>query len=473
MDTLKANKSEASIGGLRQKEIEILEGQLLGKLLKPEDEGYPEACVIYNAMIDKKPALIAQCQNVHDVILSVNFARAHALLLAIRSGGHNGPGFGTCDGGLVIDLSPMKGIRVDPKNRTVEVGSGNTWGDVDHATAAFGMATVSGVISTTGVGGLTLGGGHGYLSRKYGLTIDNLLEADVVLADGSFVTANENQNSDLFWALRGGGGNFGVVTSFTYRLHPVGTIVGGPTLWPIDRMDEIMKWYRDFLPNADEDLSGFFAIMVVPPVPIFPEELHNKTVCGVVWCYSGTKESADKVFEPVIDTQPVLYGVQEMPYATLQKAFDALLPPGLQWYWKGGFVKDLADEAIKVHQKYASQVPTTLSTMHLYPIDGAVQRVGANETAWAYRDVKWSRVIGGIDPDPANNERMSEWAKNYWEELYPYSAGGDYINFMMDEGENRIRASYGDNYDRLVKIKTKYDPENLFRVNQNIKPSNP
>jgi FAD/FMN-containing dehydrogenase len=365
----------------------------------------------------------------------------------------------------------MNGVHVDPEARTARVEGGATWGDVDHATHAFGLATVSGIISTTGVGGLTLGGGHGYLSRKYGLTIDNLLEADVVLADGRFVTASEEAHQDLFWALRGGGGNFGVVTSFTFQLHPVDTIIGGETFWPLAQAPEVLRWYRDFIAEAPKDLYGFFAFMEVPPAPPLPEDLHGKKVCGIVWCYTGPTDQADAVFAPVQQVgTPLLHSVHEMPYPDLQSTFDGLYPPGLSWYWKGDFVKELSDEAIAAHMKHA-EVPTTHSTMHLYPINGAVHDVAEEDTPWSYRDATWSMVIAGVDPDPVNDERITGWARSYWEALHPHSAGGAYLNFMMEEGEDRIRVTYRGNYHRLARIKAKYDPDNLFRVNQNITPA--
>lgn len=473
METIQAKKPNGKTIDLNQEALETFKNQLRGQVITPGDEGYKEACKVYNGMIKKQPVIIARCQNVGDIMASVNFARNNELLLAIRSGGHSGPGFGTCEGGLVIDLSPMKGVHVDPENRTVRVDPGCTWGDVDYATHAFGLATTSGLISTTGVGGLTLGGGIGYLDRKYGLTIDNLLEADVVLADGSFVTANKDKNADLFWALRGGGGNFGVVTSFKFKLHPVDTVIGGPTLWPLDQAREVLSWYRSFMTEeASEDLYGFFAFMEVPPGPPFPEELYNKKMCGIVWCYTGPKEKADEVFAPVLKVgEPALHGVHELPYAALQSAFDGLFTPGLQWYWKADFITEISDEALEEHLKFG-EVPNLLSTMHLYPINGAVHRVGKNDTAWSYREANWGMVIAGITADPSENDRVQTWAKNYWKAIHPYSAGGAYVNMMEEEGEERIKASYRDNYDRLVEIKTKYDPKNLFLVNQNIKPTN-
>jgi FAD/FMN-containing dehydrogenase len=292
-----------------------------------------------------------------------------------------------------------------------------------------------------------------------------------VLADGSFVTASEEENGDLFWAIRGGGGNFGVVTSFVFRLHPVGNIIGGPTLWPLEQAPEVMRWYRDFIAEAPEELNGFFAFLTVPPGPPFPEHLHLKKMCGIVWCYTGPEEKADEIFAPVQEVgTPALHGVHEMPYPALQSAFDGLYPSGLQWYWKADFINELSDAAIEAHLEHA-EVPTLLSTMHLYPINGAAHRVGKNDTAWSYRESTWGMVIAGVDPEPANKELITDWSRNYWEAIHPHSAGGAYVNMMMDEGQERVRASYRDNYDRLAAVKREYDPGNLFRVNQNIRPA--
>ena len=452
--------------------IREFKANLRGELIQRGDKDYDTVRKVYNAMIDKHPRLIARCVDVGDVMTAVNFARQNQMLLAVRGGGHNGGGLGVCDDGLVIDLSPMRYTRVDPKARTVRVGGGCTWGDVDHATHAFGMATPSGIISTTGVGGLTLGGGIGHLTRKCGLSIDNLLSVDMVLADGRFVTASAEENEDLFWAVRGGGGNFGAVTSFLFRLHPIKTIIGGPTLWTLEQAADVMKWYREFITTAPDDLNGFFAFLTVPPAPPFPENLHLKKMCGVVWCYTGPEKEAERVFKPIREFgPPALYGIHAMPHPMLQSAFDALYPPGLQWYWRADFVKELSDEAIALHVKHGSDVPTMHSAMHLYPINGGAQRVGKTETPWSYRDATWAEVIVGVDPDPANTKRITEWSKTYWEALHPYSAAGAYVNFMMDEGEERIKATYRDNYARLASLKKKYDPTNLFRVNQNIKPA--
>ncbi len=451
--------------------VEELKNRLRGEIIQLGDDGYDDARKVYNAMIDRRPALIACCADAADVIAAVNFGRENDMLTAIRGGGHNGGGLGICDDGLVIDLSGIKYTRVNPEARTVRVGGGCTWADVDHATHAFGLATPTGIISTTGVGGLTLGGGIGHLTRKCGLTIDNLLAADLVLADGSFVTASADENEDLYWAIRGGGGNFGVVTSFLFRSHPISTVYAGPMLWELEQATEVMQWYREFSPSAPEDVNGFFAFLTVPPGPPFPEHLHNRKMCGVVWCFTGPLDQAEEVFKPIRSFgPPALDLVGPMPYPMLQSMFDGLYPPGHQWYWRADFVNELSDEAIALHVKYGSEMPTMQSSMHMYPINGAAHRVGNDETAWAYRDANWAEVIVGVDPDPANNDRIISWTKDYWDALHPYSAGGAYVNFMMDEGQERVQATYGDNYERLVAIKNKYDPTNLFRVNQNIRP---
>jgi FAD/FMN-containing dehydrogenase len=451
---------------------DVLRAGLRGQLLTPDDAGYDEACNVYNAMIHRRPAMIAQCANVADVIQCVNFARDNGLTLAVRGGGHNGAGLGTVDDGLVIDLSPMKSVRVDPAARTARVDGGATWGDVDHATHAFGLATPSGIISTTGVGGLTLGGGIGHMARSFGLSVDNVLEVDVVLADGSFVTANEKQNQDLFWAIRGGGGNFGVVTSFVFKLHPVSTVYAGPMFWELDQAADVMRWYRDFITNAPEELNGWFAFLTVPPVAPFPEHLQLKQMCGVVWCYTGPLEKAEEVFKPIRNQfgAPALDFVGPIPHPALQSMFDALYPKGYQWYWRADWIKEVSDEAIEKHLQFGSKLPSMWSTMHLYPISGAPHRKSNDDTAFSYRDANWGMVIVGVDPDPANNDQIISWTKAYWEAIHPYSAGGAYVNMMMEEGQDRVKAAYRGNYERLARVKAKYDPNNLFHVNQNIKP---
>jgi hypothetical protein len=457
---------------MHQEAVDQFKAQLRGELIAPTDPQYEEARKVYNGMISRKPRLIAKCADVADVISAVNFGRENNLPVSIRGGGHNAGGLGVCDDGLVIDLSPIKYVRVDQKAGTVRVGGGCTWGDVDHATHAFGLAVPCGIISTTGVGGLTLGGGMGHLTRQFGLTIDSMLAADVVLADGRFVVASADENPDLFWAIRGGGGNFGVVTSFLFQAHPAQIVCAGPMLWELDQAADIMKWYRGFIIKAPEELNGFFAFLTVPPGPPFPEALHLKKMCGIVWCYNGSLEKANELLAPLRSFRPPAFEFfVPMPVPMLNSMFDGLYVPGLQWYWKADFVNELSDEAIARHVKHGSEMPTMLSTTHLYPIDGAAHKVGKNDTPWAYRDAIWSEVIVGVDPDPANKDRITAWAKAYYDALHPYGAGGAYVNFMMDgEGEDRIRATYGKNYAKLAQIKAKYDPKNFFHVNQNIRP---
>jgi len=342
---------------------------------------------------------------------------------------------------------------------------------MDHAINTLGMAVPSGFVSTTGISGLTLGGGIGFLSRAYGLTIDNLLEADLVLADGRFVIANREENEDLFWAIRGGGGNFGVVTSLQFKLHPVDVVYGGPMFWPIEKSARIMEFWRDYILQAPENINSWFGFFTVPPVDMFPKEHHLKKTCALVWCYTGDMSKAEQVFKPIREFEPPLMDFAgPIPFPALQSMFDALLPPGMQWYWRADFVKDLSDEAINVHTKYGNQLPTMISTMHLYPINGAVHKVGRHETAWSYRDANFIQLINAVDSEPTNNERMIQWAKDYWQAAHPYSMGGGYLNFMWEEGQERIQESFRDNYARLGEIKKKYDPTNFFRSNQNIKP---
>jgi hypothetical protein len=450
------------------------ERTLRGRVVHRTDPDYDAVRALYNGMIDKKPRLIARCIDVADVIAAVNLAREEGLLLAIRGGGHNGPGLGSCDDGLVIDLSLMKSVRVDPGSRTVRVDPGCTSGDVDHATHAFGLAVPFGIVSSTGVAGLTLGGGTGYLTRKYGLTIDNLLEADVVLADGSFVTASRDEHPDLFWALRGGGGNFGVVTSFLFQAHPVKMVYAGPIFWEATHAKSVMRAYRDFLPTAPEELGIFVGLKTVPPMDPFPKDYWGKRACAIIGSYNGPAADGERLMAPLLKAvpPPIFNWMGAMPFPQMQSLFDPFFPKGLQWYWKGDFVKTLPDEAIDVHVAQAGAAPTALSLMHLYPIDGAVRRVPGDATAWNARDASWSMVIAGIDPQPSGAAALKSWGRAYWKAVHPYNLGGGYVNFMMDdEAEDRLQATYGGNFARLALVKAKYDPKNVFRVNQNIEPA--
>jgi len=455
--------------------LDALRTTFRGALVQPTDPSYDEVRKVYNGMIDKRPALIARCVDVADVIAAIQYGRENHLLTAIRGGGHNGPGLGTCNDGLVIDLSMLKSVRVDPENRTVRVDPGCTSADVDHATHAFGLAVPFGIVGSTGVAGLTLGGGTGYLTRKYGLTIDNLLEADVVLADGTVVTASDKQHRDLFWAIRGGGGNFGVVTSFLFRAHPVKMVFAGPIFWDAAASGRaVMKAYRDFITTAPEELGIFVGLKTVPPMDPFPKEHWGKRACAIIGSYNGPADKAQKLLAPLLSglPAPLFNWMQMMPFPAINSLFDPFFPKGLQWYWKGDFVKSLSDEAIDTHIAQAAAAPSPLCLMHLYPIDGAVHRVKKDETAWSSRDATFSMVIAAIDPDPKKAEALKSWGRAYWKAVHPFNLGGGYVNFMSDdEAPERLQQTYGDNYSRLTRVKAKYDPTNFFRVNQNIPPA--
>jgi FAD/FMN-containing dehydrogenase len=451
--------------------IEPLHSRFRGELIVPGDDAYEGARKIYNAMIDRHPLLIARCADVADVMAAVDFGRDYNLLTAIRGGSHNVGGLGTCEQGMVIDLSHMKSVRVNPAARTVRVDGGAVWADVDHATHPFGLAVPCGFISSTGVAGLTLGGGIGYLTRSYGLTIDNLLSVDMVLADGSFVNASDKENTDLFWAVRGGGGNYGVVVSFKFRAQPAKMVYAGPTFWPLEETTEVMKAFREFLPQAPETVNGFFAFLTIPAAPMFPAELHNRKVCSVMWCCNLPAAKGEKLLKPMRSVgTPLLDHVGELPLPAVNSLFDPLYPAGLQHYWRADFFKELSDPAIDRHAEFGAMLPTGLSTMHIYSIGGAARRVANRDTAFSYRDAEWAEVIVGVDPDPANAGTITQWCKDYFDATHPYSAGGAHINMMMEEGQERVQTSYRDNYARLAAIKRQYDPDNFFRVNQNIHP---
>ncbi len=449
--------------------VKELQSWVRGEVIFPGDARYDESRKVYNGMIDRRPAVIVRCTSVADVIAAVKAARAEGLNVSIRGGGHSVPGFGTADGAMMVDLSRMKGIRVDPVTKTVRAEGGCTWGDYNHATHAFGLASTGGVVSTTGIAGLTLGGGIGYLCRSAGLALDNLLSADVVLADGSFVTASNDVSPDLFWALRGGGGNFGVVTNFEFRLHAVKDIVGGPMFFEVKDAPEVMRAFDRYMTDAPRQLYAVFVWQIAPPLPFIPEERHGDTFCALVVCWTGPRDQADKVFASLRGAAKVVaHYVAPMPYPALNSLFDALLPHGLQNYWKTVFAKELPDEAIEAHIAHGPRVPTVNSTMHIYPINGAVHDVAPETTAFGHRDVKYATVIAGVWPDPAQNEANIRWVRDYHKALVPYSEEGGYINFSSGDDVDRVRANYGRYYDGLVEVKTKYDPGNVFRFNQNI-----
>jgi FAD/FMN-containing dehydrogenase len=451
--------------------LEELRTRVHGQTIAAGDDAYDTARKVYNGMIDRRPRVIVRCTDVADVMASVEFASEQGMDLSVRGGAHSVPGFGTNDDGVVIDLAQMNGVRVDPQRRTVRAEGGCTWGGFNHATYAFGLATTGGIIASTGIAGLTLGGGIGYLARAFGLTCDNLLSADVVTADGRFLVASEKEHEDLFWALRGGGGNFGVVTSFEYQLHPVKDIVAGLFFFPVARAREVLEFYRDFIETAPEELGMFPAFQIAPPLPFIPEADHGKTFCILVCCWVGRADRADKVLTPIRKVAPIVAEmVAPMPYPVLNSMFDPLLPAGLQHYWKADFASELTDGAIKAHLEYGPKVPVVNSTMHIYPINGACNRVAADATAFAYRHAKFATVIAGMWPDPADNEKNIKWVKDYYQAVHPHSLAGGYVNFMAGDDQDRIRDNYKGNYDRLVAIKRAYDPANVFRMNQNIKP---
>lgn len=452
--------------------IDTLRENIRGAVITVAAEEYDRARAVYNAMIDRRPELIVQCANVGDVITALRHARDNGLDVAVRGGGHSVPGFGTCEGGLVIDLSAMRGVRVDPTTRTARVEGGATWGDFDAATHAFGLATTGGIVSTTGVSGLTLGGGIGYLARAFGLSCDNLISADVVTADGRFLVASEKENADLFWALRGGGGNFGVVTSLEFRLHPVADIYGGPLFFELDDAGDVLRFYREFIAEAPDEFGGFPAFQIAPPLPFIPEDRHGDPLLAFIGCWAGPIERGEEVFAPLRDVAtPVAEHLGPMPYPALNNAFDALVPPGLQHYWKAVFSTDLPDAVVEAHLRHGPRVPVVNSTVHIYPINGACHRVPPGATAFAHRDASFATVIAGMWPDPADNEANIAWVREYYNAIAPHSQRGGYINFMAADDQDRVEANYGDSYRRLAQIKRTYDPDNVFHFNQNIQPA--
>jgi FAD/FMN-containing dehydrogenase len=448
-----------------------LREQVRGQTITAEDPAYEEARRVYNAMIDRRPSVIVRCAGVEDVVAAVNFARESQLDVAVRGGSHSVPGFGTADDAVVIDLSGMQAVEVDPGASTARAQGGATWRVFNDATHAHGLATTGGIISTTGIGGLTLGGGIGYLSRGFGLSCDNLLSAEVVTANGEVLTASEQANEDLFWALRGGGGNFGVVTSFQYRLHPVRDIYGGPILYEVSDAATVLRFYRDFIRDAPEELGGFPAWQIAPPLPFIPEDRHGDPFLIFVACWAGPIEAGESALKPFHDVAPVVAEhVGPMPYPALNSAFDDLVPPGLQHYWKANFVKELTDEAVDAHLEHGPKLPVVNSTVHIYPINGACHRVASDATAFAYRDATFATVIAGMWPDPAQNEANIAWVRDFYDATAPHSEEGGYVNFMAGDDQERVIVNYRENYDRLVDVKRKYDPDNLFHLNQNIRP---
>ena len=447
-----------------------------GTLVEPGQEEYDEARSVWNGLIDRHPALIARCVGPADVIAAVRFARETSLPVAVRGGGHSAPGHSTCDDGIVIDLSPMRSIRVDPEARTVRAEAGATWGDFDAETQAFGLAVTGGRFSTTGIAGLTLGSGSGWLERKCGLTPDNLISADVVTADGRLVTASADRNPDLFWGLRGGGGNFGIVTSFELRLHEVGPIIyGGLLMAAPERAVEILRFLRDYMPDAPDDLGCAAAFLSAPPEPFVPDSLHFKPVAGIVICWTGSMEEGERVIAPIREVaRPVVDVVGPMPYTALQSMLDGGGPKGIRAYIKAEFLPELGDEAIDKLVRHGASRPGPLANLLLEPMGGAIARIGADETALGRRDAPWvfHALSMWMDPSPEAADAHVAWATALAEDMAPHTTTGVYLNFTSDTGEERVRSAFGaEKYARLVALKDKYDPANMFRLNQNIRPS--
>jgi FAD/FMN-containing dehydrogenase len=445
-----------------------LKQDIRGQLLAPGDAGYDEARKIWNGMVDKHPALIARCTGIADVIHCVNFARANNLVLAVRGGGHNLSGNAVCDGGLVVDLSRMKSVRVDPARRTARAEPGVIWREFDRETQAFGLATTGGQISTTGIAGLTLGGGWGYLARRFGLACDNLLSVDLVTADGQFLTASAAENPDLFWALRGGGGNFGVATSFEYQLHPVGQVFAGIVAYPFQKAREVLKLFRDFTKSSPDEMASGIVLITLPD---------GTAVVGIVLCYSGPLAEGERLVKPLrVFGPPLMDQIGPMPYTAAQQLIDGFYPPGIQNYWKSSFLREVSDDAIDIMMAHCSKRPTpTCHGLIEHQLGGAVTRADRQATAFVHRDVEYSFMAAGVCSDPSEAANCIKWAREFWEAMQPSSTGAVYVNYLgreADEGPERIKAAYGpEKYARLVALKKKYDPGNLFRLNQNIKPS--
>jgi FAD/FMN-containing dehydrogenase len=455
--------------------IEQLRSAIGGRLLRPADPGYDEARTIWNAMIDRRPQLIIQCTAAEDVVRAVEFARANEVLLAVRGGGHNIAGHAMCDGGVVIDLSPMKAIRVEPERRRAEVEPGATLGDFDAEAQAHGLATPLGINSTTGVAGLTLGGGFGWLSRRYGMTVDNLLAADVVLADGRTVTCSAEEHTDLFWAIRGGGGNFGIVTRFEFQLHPVGPeVLSGLIVYPFHEAATVLRRYREFLAKAPDELNVWAVLRKAPPLPFLPESVHGTEVLALAICHAGDPEEGARLVEPLRSFGTIVgEHVGAMPYTAWQQAFDPLLTPGARNYWKSHNLARLEDGAIDAAIEYVAKLPSPQCEVFFGAIGGATTRVSPDATAWSHRDAAYVMNVHGRWEDPEQDEACIAWAREFTKATAAYATGGVYVNFLTEEETDRIAAAYGPNYQRLAEVKRKYDPSNLFRHNQNIAPSAP
>jgi FAD/FMN-containing dehydrogenase len=453
--------------------MQELQESLRGELIRPSDPRYDDARAVWNGSIDRHPAMIVRCAGVADVRRAVEFARSQDLLVAVRGGKHSLPGFSTCDGGMVIDLSQMKGMRVDPARQTAVAQGGLTWGEFDHEAQAFGLATTGGLISTTGIAGFTLGGGIGWLMRKHGLTCDNLIGADVVTADGELVRASAEENPELFWGLRGGGGNFGIVTSFEYRLHPVGPVVmAGPVFYKGDRAQEILRFYREWVRGLPDEATTMLNLAVAPPAPFLPAEIHGERVVVLLGVYAGPVEDGERVMAPLRELgDPVADLMGPIPYVAMQGLLDAIYPAGVQNYFKAGFVNELSDEAVETLAAHHQGVTSPMSEIHLQHFGGAVARVPEADTAFGDRSAGYVlNVIARSEQADGFDEHVG-WARDLYDAMEPFATGGSYVNFMS-VGDDRVREAYGgEKYEQLVALKDRYDPTNLFRLNQNIRPS--
>lgn len=470
---MRTNERETTV--LDAASIKALENNFRGTVIRPSDPDYDEARLLWNAMIDRHPALIARCEGTADVIEAVRFARENNLLLAVRGGGHNVAGNAMCDGGIVIDLSQMKGIHVDAANRTARAQPGVTWGELDRETQAFGLATPGGIVSDTGIAGLTLGGGFGWLTRKHGFTCDNLRSADVVTAEGKLVTASETENPDLFWGIRGGGGNFGIVTSFEYDLHPVGPeMMAGVIIYPLAAARNVLRFYREFAAAAPDELGSMAVFRLAPSASFIPEELQGKPVIGVIACYAGEVEEGKRALRPLKEFgEPIVDAIKPKLYTAHNAALDAGQPAGLQYYWKSEYLHEISDDAIETCIGYAAGITSPHTRAALFHLGGATHRYDEGAMAVSHRDAEYVLAINTGWKNPSDNERRMQWTRDFWTAMQPFSTGGVYVNFLSkDDGQDRIRAAYGpEKYDKLVALKNKYDPTNLFQINQNIEPT--
>ena len=472
MKTVQASLTNGKSTTLEDASLEELRSSLRGPLILPGDPGYDEARSIWNAMIDRKPAFVIQCSGVADVRTAVNFAAKHNLLTSIKGGGHNIAGKALCDGALLIDLSKMNNVAIDPIAKRAHVGPGATLGDVDHESQSFGLATPTGINSTTGIAGLTLGGGFGWLSRKYGLTVDALRAADVVTADGNLVRASESENPDLFWALRGGGGNFGVVTRFEYELYPVGPeVLSGLIVFPHSEALSILKKYRELIPTLSDDTCVWAVLRQAPPLPFLPESVHGTDVLVLAACHIGSDDEGESVLNKLRGFgTPLGEHFGKNPFKNWQQAFDPLLTPGSRNYWKSHNFAKLEDSALDAVVDFAGNLPSGQCEIFFAALGSAINRVGADATAYSHRSANYVLNVHTRWDDASEDDKCVSWAREFFKDTEPFAMGGVYINFMADDEENRVSAGFGDNYDKLAKIKAKYDPKNLFRVNQNIVP---